>query len=131
MEKVMVFDDKTKTRLGILCFTPVLCFFICFIYYLTLIVPLTAGHRLPASDVGILSQHYDTLFFMLAASAIITAPIFIYCLVLLARFKHMNSAIKLQWILFLSVLAPIASAFFWVFHIREARTHVGVYPDIA
>ena len=90
------------------------------------------GIILPASDVGILSRNYDTLFFMLAASAIITAPIFIYCLlVLLARFKHMNSAIKLQWILFLSVLAPIASAFFWVFHIKGARKYVGIHPDIA
>ena len=127
----MVFDDKTKARLGILCFIPLACFFICFVYYLALILPLTHGNPVPASIVGITSDHYTTLFIMLAASAIITAPIFIYCLVLLARFKHMNSAIKLQWILFLSVLAPIASAFFWAFHIKGARKYISVYPDIA
>src|SRR5580658_7203532 len=108
MEKVMVFDDKTKKRLGIICFTPVLCFFICFLYYFILILPLTHGYVQPNSWVGVLHNHYDTLFIMLATSAIITAPIFIYCLVLLARFKHLHAAVKLQWIIFLSILAPIA-----------------------
>ena len=131
MDKVMVFDEKAKTRFGIMCFTPVVCFLICFLYYLILIIPLVQGPHAPASDVGILSRNYDTLFVMLAASAIITAPIFIYCLVILARIKTLNAAVKLEWIIFLSVLAPIASAFFWVFLIKEAPKYVKVHPDIA
>jgi hypothetical protein len=131
MDTVMIFDDKAKMRLGLICFTPVLCFFICFVFYLILILPLTQGHHVPASDVGILSQNYDILFIMLAISAIITAPIFIYCLVILTRFKHLNAAVKLQWIIFLSVLAPIASAFFWMIHIKGLPKKVNVYPDIA
>jgi len=126
----MVFDEKTKTRLGVLCFTPVVCFAICFIYYLILILPVALVHHAPASDVGILSRNYDTLFVMLATSAIITAPIFIYCLVILARIKTLNSAVKLEWILFLSVLAPIASAFFWVFLIKDAPKFVRIHHDI-
>jgi hypothetical protein len=131
MDRLMVLDAKAKNRMGIICFIPVLCFLTCFIYYLVLIMPLTAGHPAPGSIVSITSQNYDTLFLMLATSAIITAPVFIYCLVILARMKNMNSAIKLEWILFLSVLAPIASALFWIFIIRDAPKYVGIHPDIA
>ena len=127
----MLFDDKAKTRLGIICFVPFICFFLCFIYYLMLIMPLTSGHPAPGSIANITSQNYDTLFFMLAGSAIITAPVFIYCIVILARIKTMHAAIKLQWIVFLSILAPIASALFWIFYIRGARKYVPIHPDIA
>lgn len=130
MDKVMVIDDKMKTRLGIICFTPVVCFLACFIYYLALIVPITQGNHMPATDVGILSAHYDTLFVMLASSAIITAPIFIYCLVLLTRFKTINGAQKIEWIIFLSVMAPIASMFFWIFLIKGAPKYVRIHPNI-
>ena len=124
----MVFDDKTKRRLGIICFIPVACFLICFLYYLSLVLPLTQGDHAPSSVMGIMSRNYDTLLIMLAASAIITAPIFIYCLVILVRFKHLNSAIKLQWIIFLSVLAPIASAFFWVYLIKGSQRYISLHP---
>lgn len=130
MNKVMIFDEKTKTRMGILCFTPVVCFLICFLYYMILILPLTEGYHEPSSMIGIISRNYDTLFIMLATSAIITAPIFIYCLVILARLKKLNAAMKLQWILFLSVLAPIASALFWIFLIKDSRKYQPIYPDI-
>jgi len=131
MDKLMVLDAKTKKGMGLICFIPVMCFLICFIYYLVLIMPLTVGHPEPGMIVSITRQNYDTLFLMLATSAIITAPVFIYCLVILARMKHMNSAVKLEWILFLSVLAPIASALFWVFIIKDAPKYVGIHPDIA
>jgi len=127
----MVFDDKTKARMGIICFVPILCFFLCFIYYLMLILPLTSGHQVPGAIISITSRNYDTLLIMLATSAIITAPVFIYCLVILARLKNMNSAQKLEWIIFLSVLAPIASALFWIFHIKNARRMEPIHPDIA
>ncbi len=131
MENHMILDDKAKTRMGIICFIPVLCFFLCFIYYLVLILPLTQGHQAPASIVGVTSRNYDTMFFLLAASAIITAPVFIHCLVVLARMKTLNSAHKLMWFIFLSVMAPIASALFWLFLIKDAPKYTPIYPDIA
>src|SRR6185437_12115538 len=118
MENLMIFDEKAKSRIGIICFIPIVAFFICFVYYVMLLLPLADGHHVAGAVVGITSNNYDTMFVLLAAAAIITAPIFIYCLVLLARFKHMNSADKLMWIVFLSVLAPVASALFWIFIVK-------------
>ena len=131
MEKLMILDDRAKARMGVICFLPVLCFLLCFLYYLVLIMPLTHGYQLPASIVGLMNRHYDTLFLMLAASAIITTPVFIYCLVILARMKTLNSSHKLLWFVFLCVLAPIASALFWIFHIMDSQKYIPIHPDIA
>ncbi len=131
MENVMILDDGAKSRIGFICFLPVMCFLVCFFYYLSLIAPLTDGHPIPGAIVEITRANYDTLLLMLATSAIITAPVFIYCLVLLARFKHVNAATKLIWIVFLSVIAPIASMFFWLFMIKDAPRYISIHPDIA
>ncbi len=131
MDKLMVLDEKEKRRMGVICFIPVLCFLLAFIYWLAVVLPLTQGHQEPSSIVGVTSRNYDVFLFILAAAAIITAPVFIYCLVVLARMKNLNEAHKLMWIVFLSVMAPIASAFFWVFLIKDSPRHVGIYPDIA
>ena len=131
MEKIMVFDDKTKSRMAFICFLPVVCFLLCFLYYLALIIPLASGHPAPGSIVGITSRNYDTLLLMLATAATITAPVFIYCLIIIARLKTMNAPTKLKWIIFLSVLAPVASAFFWLFIIRGAQKYTPIYHDIA
>ena len=131
MENHMILDDKAKARIGIICFIPIACFLGCLIYYVTLLMPLTIGHHAPASIVGITHIHYDTMFFLLAASAIFTAPVFIYCLVLLARLKTMNSEHKLLWFMFLCVMAPIASALFWLFHIKDAQKYTPIHTDIA
>ena len=131
MDKLMVFDEKMKRRMGIICFLPVVCFGICLAYFFLILLPLTHGHPAVSSAVGITSRNYDTLFAMLAASAIITAPVFIYCLVILARVKHMNAASKLMWIVFLSVMAPIASALFFIFHVKDLPKYVSIHPDIA
>jgi hypothetical protein len=131
MENVMIFDGSAKSRIGLICFIPVLCFLGCFLYFLSVILPLTHGHPEPGAVVGLTRANYDTLFFMLATAAIITAPVFIYCIVLLARFKHLNSATKLMWIVFLSVIAPIASMFFWIFMIKDAPKYVPTHRDIA
>ncbi len=131
MDKLMVLDAKAKKRMGIVCFIPVIFFLLCFFYYMALIWPLTGGHQAPGSFVNIIRDNYNVLFFILAASAIITAPVFIYCLVLLVRMKNLNSAIKLEWIIFLSIMAPIASALFWLFIIKDSPKYVGIHPDIA
>lgn len=130
MDKFMVFDERTKTRMAVVCFIPIFCFLLCFGYYLSLIIPLTVGHPATNSIVSITSRNYDTLFLMLATSATITAPVFIYCLVILARLKNLNSAVKLEWIIFLSVLAPVASALFWLFLVKDAPKYIGIHHDI-
>ncbi len=131
MEKLMILDDKAKMRLGLICFLPVVCFGLCLLYFLMLVLPLTQGHPQASSVVAITSHNYDTLFVMLASSAIITTPVFIYCLVLLARMKTLNSGKKLMWFVFLCVMAPIASVLFWIFHIMDSEKYVPIHPDIA
>jgi len=127
----MVLDDKFKTRMKVICFIPAICFLISFVYLIILILPSTTGGLAPKSGAGIVSRNYDTLFALFAASAIITAPVFIYCLVIIARLKTMNSATKMKWILLLSIMAPIASVFFWIHHIKDAPKYMPVYPDIS
>jgi hypothetical protein len=78
MEMHMIFDDNAETAMGIICFIPVVCFPACFIYYLRLIMPLTSGHPAVGSIVSI------------------AAPVFVYCPVILARFKHLNAAMKTE-----------------------------------
>ncbi len=127
----MILDDKAKTRMGIMCFVPIACFLVCLIYYAILLLPLMDGHHEPGSIVGITSRNYDTLLILLSASAIITTPVFIYCLVILARMKNINSEQKLLWVIFLCIIAPVASALFWLFHIKNAAKYIPIHPDIA
>lgn len=131
MDNLMVFDDKTKARIGMICFIPIVAFTACLVYYLYLLMPLTQGNYEPGTAVAITSNNYHTLFYMIASAAIITAPIFIYCLVLLAKFKHLNAADKLIWIVFLSTIAPVASVLFWLFLVRRAPKYVQLYADMA
>jgi len=130
MDNQMIFDEKAKARIGFICFIPIVAFLLCLAYYIVLLLPLSHAH-VPGAVVGITRENYDTLFLMLAASAVITAPIFIYCIVLIARFRTMNAADKLVWIIFMSVLAPVASAFFFMFVVRTAPKYMPTYPDIA
>ncbi|MCW3123437.1 MAG: hypothetical protein JWQ38_2929 [Flavipsychrobacter sp.] len=130
MDNQMIFDDKAKARIGFICFIPIIAFLLCLAYYIFLLLPLSGPHE-PGAVVGITNANYDTLFMMLASAAVITAPIFIYCIVLIARFKTMNAADKLMWIVFLSVIAPIASGLFYMFVIRKAPRYMPTYPDIA
>ena len=126
----MILDDKAKTRLGLICFFPVLCFGIGFLYYLMLTFPLTQGHPVPGSINTVTLQNYSTLFTMLAASAILTTPVFIYCLVLLTRMKTLTAGHKLLWFIFLCVMARIASALFWVFHSMHSEKFVPIHGSI-
>ena len=130
MKNLMILDEKAKNRIGIICFTPVVCFAICLVYYLILLVPLLNGYHQAATVVGITSANYGTMLILLSTSAVITAPVFIYSLVLLARLRTMNSEHKLLWFVFLCIMAPIASALFWLFHIKHASKYTPIYPDI-
>lgn len=130
MDNMMLFDDKMKRRMGIICFIPAISFVLDFIYFLVLIWPTTHGNVPPNTTVGITEQNYDTLFALLAISCILSAGSFIYCLVILARLKNMNAAAKIIWIILLSVMAPLASVLFWYFLIKRSPKYVPIHPDI-
>ena len=125
----MIIDEKMKSRLGIMCLIPALCFLICLVYYLSLLLSPTAADKFAPVAVGITNRNYSTMFFMLAVAAISEAPVFIYCLIILAKIKSMNSEMKIMWVVFLSLMAPIASALFWLLLIKSAPDRIPVYPD--
>jgi hypothetical protein len=131
MDNLMVFDDNVKRNAGVICSIPAASFILTFIYYLTLVWPLTDGHAVAGAVVGITAQNYDTLFVMLAISSILAAGVLIYCLVLLARLKNMNAASKLIWIILLSTFAPVAAVFFWYFLINREPKYVPMHHSMA
>jgi small neutral amino acid transporter SnatA (MarC family) len=125
----MIFDDKMKSRLGIMCLIPAVCFLICLVYYISLLISPREADRIGSVVVNVTDRNYTTLFVMIAIAAISEAPVFIYCLIILAKMKNMNSERKIMWVLFLSLMAPIASAIFWLFLIKNADYRTPVYPD--
>ncbi|MDR3680101.1 MAG: hypothetical protein P4L41_09055 [Flavipsychrobacter sp.] len=130
--KTLVMDEKTKNNMGILSFLPIISFAGCFVYYLVILMPvLSAGGF---NDHFALNMHtithYSTMFILLAISAVIGAIVFIYFLVHIARIKNMNSATKLEWILFMSVMVPVALPLFWYFEIRQEPIILDVYPTM-
>jgi hypothetical protein len=130
MKNVIVCDEKYKRKMGIICCIPIISFLIVFLYFSILLWPLTYHHELYGVE-GIISRNYDVLFTLLASAAIITAPVFIYCLVVLARLKSLDAGQKIIWIVVLSIMAPVASFFFWLILIRHQPRYTEVYPNIA
>ncbi len=130
MQNIMLFDEKMKTRTGIICFLPIVSFSICLVYYLTLIlVPSSQGVN-THTIITATSQNYGQLFTVLAISGFITAAVLIYCIVILARLKELKPGTKILWIVFLSVTAPLGIAIFWLLIIRYAAKATPVYNDI-
>lgn len=130
MQNIMLFDEKMKTRTGIICFLPIVSFTICLVYYLTLIlVPSSQGVN-THTIITATSQNYGQLFTVLAISGFITAAVLIYCIVILARLKELKPGPKILWIVFLSVTAPLGIAIFWLLIIRNAAKATPVYNDI-
>jgi len=115
--------------MAILCFIPAVAFFISLVYYLVLLFPLTKGHPVPESVVGLTSQHYTTLFIMLATSASISAFVLLYCIVYMVKIKSINTPTKMIWMLLL-LIVPISFILFWNFIVRPEPRNVPVYPDI-
>src|ERR1700761_240798 len=101
MDKILIVDERRKRKMAIMCFIPAIAFFISLIYYIILLLPLTQGHPVPASVVGITSRHYNTLFLLLASSSVISAIVLLYCVVYIVRLKIMNTPKKMLWILLL------------------------------
>ena len=130
MEKLMIFDNRMKTKLGYLCALPRVSFLVCLVYYLTLLSPLRHGGFDPTAASGITSHNYDTLFIMLAIAGIIGAAVLIYCIVILARLKHLNEQTKVIWLLLLAAFVPVSIVFFWALVLNKEPKYVPVYPDI-
>jgi hypothetical protein len=127
--KTMLMDNKTKNNMGLLSFLPISCFIACFVYYLIILMPVLGRNEF-SDHIALNMQtvaHYSTMFTMLAISAVVSAFIFIYFLVHIARIKNMNSATKLEWILFMSVLVPVALPLFWYFEIRREPISMEIY----
>ena len=55
MDNQMVFDEKTKTRMGIICFIPLIAFFACFVYF--------------GDGAGVLLEAFDQQFFVVGFDA--------------------------------------------------------------
>lgn len=118
--------------MGILCFLPAVAFFICLLYYILILSPLIA-HRQLEDHTAIATytlRNYDTLFVMLAISAVLSAIVLIYCLVHLTRLKHLNGATKTLWVVVLAALVPVSFILFWALHIRHEPGEMEVYSDI-
>ena len=130
--KTLIMDDRTKKNMGILSFLPIISFAISFVYYLVILMPVLGRNEF--NDHIALNMHtimhYSTMFTLLAISGIIGAIVFIYFLVHIARIKNMNSATKLEWILFMSVLVPVALPLFWYFEIRQEPITLEVYHSM-
>lgn len=125
-------DDKAKRNIGILCFLPTVAFLACTLYYLFVLSPLIADRQLE-DHVAIATytlKNYDTLFVMLAISAVLSAIVLIYCIVHLTRLKNINGPTKMLWIVVLAALVPISFILFWYLHIRHEPKRMEVHPDI-
>lgn len=127
----MVFDEKEKKKIGIISFIPAICFFICLVYYLILLIPALQPHDVNNLAVGITNQNYGTLFAMLAVSGVVSAGVLIYFIVLLAKLKNMNGPNKLLWIVVMATFVPVSFPFFWLYEIKREPRYVGVHPDMA
>ncbi len=128
----IIMDVRSKQRMGIISYIPLIVFGICFIYYLSVLKPVFAGNT-PGNQIGFNTQtslHYNTLFMLLAISGIISAAVLIYFIVHLARVKHLSSAKKIQWLVFLTAFVPLALPLFWHFEINKEPGILEIYPNI-
>ena len=91
----MAFDDKRKARTGIICFIPLVSFTICLGYYHTITFAPSSGPNDLLAIISVTNHNYDAMFRNLANSGTIITSVFIYCLVIIVRFKKLNSANKI------------------------------------
>lgn len=131
MDNMLVFDDNAKKKIGLISFAPIVAFGITLLYYVFLLLPLSQGHVQPGQVVDITNRNYDTLFVMLAASAVLSTCVLIYCIVMIARVRNMASQSKLLWILILCTFMPISPFLFWALVVKKEPKYVSTYPDIA
>jgi len=130
MEKVMRMDAKEKRKEAIICFFPCIPFLISLGYLLILLSPLAHGYHETRSSSGIIREHFNVLFGLLAVYACISMSALIYCLVHLLKIKAMNAATKAVWALVLVTFTPVSFILFWYFEIRKEPVNLPVKRDI-
>lgn len=130
MEKM---DHKAKRRFGLLCLIPNLCFLIVALYYLYILWPVIRVEGLTnhLALSTITAAQYDTLFWMMAVSAVISAIVLIYCIVHVTKVKHLLSGTKILWIILLSALIPVSFLLFYFLEVRREPKYLETYADIA
>lgn len=127
----MVFDEKEKKKLAVMAFLPGVCFLITLIVYIIMMVPAIKAHETNFLAVGITSANYSILFAMLAISAVVSASVLIYFLVILARIKNLNATTKCLWVVILAALVPLSFLLFYNFVIKNEPRYVGIHTNIA
>jgi len=129
MEKVLVVNEHLKRKMAIICFLPAVVFLIPIVYYTTLLLPLTQGYHVAKSIVAITSQHYNTMFLLLAIASSVSAAVLLYCIVYIVRIKEMTTGRKMEWVLLL-LAVPVSFIFFWLLEIRKESGNMPIYTDI-
>ncbi len=130
MENYMVFNDREKRRLMVICFLPAFLLLADVIYYVVSISPVLQGWHEPGSIMSYTLRVYDTMLVLMGIYATAGAAVLIYLLIVLAKLKNMNSAHKLIWLLILCTFVPASFIAFWALVISKEPTYVPVYPSI-
>lgn len=126
-------DKKAKNIFAIRNWIPNIAFASTLVFYLFKLKPLIQSKDLEnnLAVAGITSQHYTTLFIMLAISAVCAAIALIYNIIHLTRLKDMHSGTKIIWVVVLAALIPISLLLFHYTVINREPKYVDTYPDIA
>ena len=128
-----IMDHKAKRNMAILSWIPNIAFFICLIYYLYALRPLIAAADMEdhIAVATITAQYYDTMFVMLAISAVLSAITLIYLIVHLARTMLIPTGTKVAWVVLLSALVPVSFLLFYYLVVKKEPKYLATYPDIA
>ena len=126
-------DKKAKTKYGVLCFVPGFSFLVTLVYYLYTLSPIMSKRAMYVhyAITTTTAHNYNTLFIMLAISAVLSAITMLYCIIHLARMVHMPAGMKARWIVLLAALVPVSFVIFYFFEIRKEPKYVETYPNMA
>jgi hypothetical protein len=128
-----IMDHKAKRNMAIMAWIPNIAFALCLVYYLYALSPLMATKDMEdhIAVATLTAQHYDTMFIMLATSAVLAAITLIYFIVHLARTKLLNSPSKVMWVVILAALVPVSFLLFYYLVVKGEPKYLDTYPDIA
>ncbi len=125
----MIFDGKEKNKMALVNFLPATILLLITSFYVFTVVPLGPQSK-PKIIMNNTLAHYDTLLVMMIVFAIAAAIVLLYDIVLLAKFRNMDSGQKLKWILVLCAFVPLSFPLFWYFVIRREPRVVPVYANM-
>lgn len=128
MEQTIIFDEKEKRKLFMICFLPGALFMASLLYYIIAISPIFTGVADPDSLTTYTLRHYNTMIALLGIFAVVTVAVLIYSLTIMARLKYMPQAQKMMWVAILCILAPLSFILFWTFVINQEPDFLPTYP---